>query len=121
MAALALWLVGDSGPSNCQAIFHLHPNATSADHAAGDPRRVVEGPFLFNDQVIFIRKLSLFVVVADVIVPGKAFLRRRPLRGKPVTFQSTESESLRLTPLAPVPRAALAKVPTLSGECASRD
>jgi len=64
----------DSAPSDRQAIFDLHPNATSTDLAVGDPRRVIEGPGLFDDQVIFIRKLSMFVVVADVIVPSKAFL-----------------------------------------------
>jgi hypothetical protein len=49
-------------------MLDLHANATSTDLTIGDPRCVVEGPGLLDDQVILIRETPILVKVANVVV-----------------------------------------------------
>src|ERR1700682_559987 len=72
---LARNLVSDSAPADRQTIPDLHANTNSTDFAIGDPRHVVDIPALLDDQIILIRKLSTVVEVANVVMPGEAFLR----------------------------------------------
>src|SRR5262249_12261093 len=85
-AVLARNLVSDSAPANCQVIPDLHANTNSTELAIGDPRHVVDISDLFDDQVIFIRKLSTVVEVANVITPSEAFPRPSGRDPRPPIF-----------------------------------
>jgi hypothetical protein len=65
------WLVGNSAPTNGQAILNFHAYAYRLNLAFRDPRHLVDIPGLVDDQVILVRKLSAVVKVANVVFPGE--------------------------------------------------
>src|SRR6478672_1716296 len=68
-------LVSDSAPADSQPIPDFHADTNSTDFAVADPRHLIAIPDLFDVQVILVGKLAAVVEVANVIMPGEAFLR----------------------------------------------